>query len=355
VAKGRAIVPGNNKGSGVYTATLIEGDGIGPDVVGAALQVLEAARAPIRWEPMLVGQRAYERTGALLPAGVLASIKRNRIALKGPLTTPVGEGMPSLNVRLRKELDLYACVRPVRSLPGVPALYADVNLTVIRENTEDLYAGIEHEIIPGVVESLKIITKAASLRIARFAFLHVRQAGYRTVTAIHKANIMKLSDGLFLDCCRQTAREFADIQYTEVIVDNACMKLVMHPHAFGVLLTPNLYGDILSDLAAGLGVVPGANIGDESAVFEAVHGSWPEAAAQGIANPTALILTAAMMLRYLGEEERARAVEGAVRCALAEGIHITPDLGGTATTQDFTDAVIRCLGRVGQQPAGAGK
>ncbi len=343
----------------MYTATLIEGDGIGPEVVGAALQVLEAARAPIRWEPMLVGQRAYERTGALLPAGVLASIKRNRIALKGPLTTPVGEGMPSLNVRLRKELDLYACVRPVRSLPGVPALYADVNLTVIRENTEDLYAGIEHEIIPGVVESLKIITKPASMRIARFAFLHARQAGYRTVTAIHKANIMKLSDGLFLECCRQTAREFADIQYTEVIVDNACMKLVMYPHSFGVLLTPNLYGDILSDLAAGLvgglGVVPGANIGDGSAVFEAVHGSWPEAAGRGIANPTALILTAAMMLRYLGEEERAQAVEGAVRCALAEGIHITPDLGGTATTQDFTDAVIRCLGRVGQQPAGAGK
>lgn len=343
------IVPSRNTGSRVYIATLIEGDGIGPEVVGAALQVLEAVDAPIQWERVVIGQRAYEKTGELLPAGVLESIKRNRIALKGPLTTPVGEGMPSLNVRLRKELDLYACVRPVRSLPGVPALYHDVNLTVVRENTEDLYAGIEHEIVPGVVESLKIITRTASLRIARFAFLHARQAGYRTVTAIHKANIMKLSDGLFLDCCRRTAQEFPDIAYNEVIVDNACMRLVMWPQDFGVLLTPNLYGDILSDLTAGLvgglGVVPGANIGDESAVFEAVHGSWPEAAGQGLANPTALILTSAMMLRHMGEVNRAQAVEEAVRCALAENTHLTPDLGGHATTQEFTDAVIRCLGR----------
>jgi isocitrate dehydrogenase (NAD+) len=331
----------------MHRVTLIEGDGIGPEVVAAARRVVEAAGADIQWEPVAVGVAAKESFGEALPPAALESLKRNRVGLKGPVTTPVGTGIPSVNVRLRKELGLYACVRPIRSLPGVPCLYPDIDLTIIRENTEDLYTGIEHEIVPGVVEGLKVITEKASLRIARFAFQYAQQAGYSKVTAVHKANIMKLADGLFLNCCRQAAQEFPHIAFDDKIVDNLSMRLVMQPQEFGVLVAPNLYGDILSDLAAGLvgglGLVPGANIGEDCAVFEAVHGSWPEAAGKGIANPTAMILTAAMLLRHLGEEATAQAVEEAVRAALLEGSCLTQDLGGSATTEEFTEAVINHL------------
>ena len=327
--------------------TLIDGDGIGPEVVAAARQVLDAVGVDIEWEPVTVGERARSAHGESLPVSVLESLRRNQVGLKGPVTTAVGEGIPSINVRLRKELDLYACVRPVRSLPGVRCLYPDVDLTLIRENTEDLYAGIEHEILPGIVESLKLITRNASLRIARFAFQYAERAGYSQVTAIHKANIMKLSDGLFLECCREVAGEFPHIEFNDRIVDSASMRLVMRPQEFGVLVATNLYGDILSDLAAGLvgglGMVPGANIGESCAIFEAVHGSWPEAAGKGVANPTALILSAGMLLRHLGEEQKAESVEKAVVSTLEEGTHLTRDLGGSDGTREFTEAVISHL------------
>ena len=333
----------------MHRVTLIEGDGIGPEVVAAARHVLDAAGAKIEWETVAVGTQADPGPGEGLPPFVLESLRRNQVGLKGPVTTPVGKGIPSINVRLRKALGLYANVRPIRSLPGVPCLYPDVNLTIVRENTEDLYAGIEHEIVPGVVEALKIITRKASLRIARFAFQYARQAGYKSVTAIHKANILKLSDGLFLDCCRQVAQEFPDIVFDDQIVDAASMRLVMRPQEFGVLVAPNLYGDILSDLAAGLvgglGVAPGANIGEDCAIFEAVHGSWPEAAGKGIANPIAMILTGTMLLRHLGEEAVAHRVERAVKTTLAEGKHLTQDLGGSAATAEFTETVVSHLSR----------
>lgn len=331
----------------MHRVTLIKGDGIGPEVVAAALKVLEAAGADIQWEPVTVGIPALEESGDALPPAVLESLRRNRVGLKGPATTPVGRGISSINVRLRKELGLYANVRPIRSLPGLPCLYPDVNLTIVRESTEDLYSGIEREIVPGVVEGLKRITRAASLRIARFAFQYARQTEYKSVTAIHKANIMKLSDGLFLNCCREVAQEFPDIAFDDKIVDNAAMRLVMHPQEFGVLVAPNLYGDILSDLAAGLvgglGVAPGANFGEDCALFEAVHGSWPEAAGRGIANPTAMILTAAMLLRHLGEKAMAQAVEQAVQSALAEGAHLTQDLGGSSSTMELAEDIISHL------------
>ena len=331
----------------MHRVTLIEGDGIGPEVVVAARRVLEAAGADIQWEPVAVGVTAKESLGEALPPAALEFLKRNQVGLKGPVTTPVGSGIPSVNVGLRKELGLYACVRPIRSLPGIPCLYPDIDLTIIRENTEDLYTGIEHEAVPGVVEGLKVITEKASLRIARFAFRYAQEAGYSKVTAVHKANIMKLTDGLFLNYCRQAAQEFPRIAFDEKIVDNLSMRLVMHPQEFGLLAAPNLYGDILSDLAAGLvgglGLVPGANIGEGCAVFEAVHGSWPEAAGKGIANPTAMILTAAMLLRHLGEEATAQVVEEAVKAALREGSCLTRDLGGSATTKEFTEAVINYL------------
>ena len=334
--------------SRVHRVTLIEGDGIGPEVVAAACQVVDAIGINIDWEPVVVGEGARRAEGESLPSSVLESLRRNGAGLKGPVTTAVGEGIPSINVRLRKELDLYACVRPVRSLPGVRCLYPDVNLTIVRENTEDLYAGIEHQILPGIVESLKLITRDASLKIARFAFRYAEQAGYSKVTAIHKANIMKLSDGLFLECCREVAGEFPHVSFDDRIVDSASMRLVTRPQEFDVLVATNLYGDILSDLAAGLvgglGMVPGANIGESCAVFEAVHGSWPEAAGKGVANPTALILSAVMLLRHLGEEQKAESVENAVVATLKEGAHLTRDLGGSAGTREFVEAVIGHLG-----------
>ncbi len=330
-----------------YTVTLIEGDGIGPEVTRAALDVVDAAGVKVEWDRVVVGARAMELHGALLPEETLESIRRNRVALKGPVTTPVGEGFPSLNVAIRQKLDLFACIRPVKSLTGVPSRFPDVDLVVCRENTEDLYAGKEHEIIPGVVVSLKIITEKASTRIAEYAFTHAVMEGRHKITAVHKANIMKLSDGLFLTCCRKVAEKYPSIAYSEMIVDNTCQQLVYNPHQFDVLLTSNLYGDIISDLAAGLvgglGVVPGANIGEKYAVFEAVHGSWPEAAGKNIANPVAMVLTAVMMLRHLEEEEAAKRIEAALFGVLEEGKVLTGDLGGKASTSEFAEAVVSRL------------
>ncbi len=333
--------------SSTYSVTLIEGDGIGPEVTESAVRVLEAAGARISWDRQEIGVAAKERHGVLLPGPVLASIQNNGVALKGPVTTQSAEGYPSLNVTLRKSLDLYACIRPVRTLPGVKSLYEDINLVVVRENTEDLYAGVEHEVVPGIVQSVKVITRAASTRIARFAFEFAETRGRNLVTAVHKANIMKLSDGLFLQCCREVAAEYPNIEYTEMIVDAACQHLVLHPERFNVLVMENLYGDIISDLTAGLvgglGMVPGANFGENCAVFEPTHGSWPEAAGKGIANPTALILSSVMMMRHLGEMETAERIEGALRAAYLDGRSLTPDQGGSASTAEFTDQVIRCL------------
>jgi isocitrate dehydrogenase (NAD+) len=282
-----------------------------------------------------------------VPQNLLDSIKENKIALKGPLTTPIAEGFSSSNVRLRKALDLFANLRPVKSLPNVKTRYEDVDLIVVRENTEDLYSGLEHEVVPGVVESLKIITERASTRIARFAFEFSRREGRKLVTAIHKANIMKMSDGLFLRCFRDVAKDYPEIEAKDLIVDNACMQLVINPHQFDVLLLENLYGDIISDLGAGLvgglGVAPGANIGEEMAVFEAVHGAAPDIAGRGIANPTAMIRTAVMMLQHIGERDASQRVQKALECVLADGKLLTRDLGGNATTLQFTEAIINHL------------
>jgi isocitrate dehydrogenase (NAD+) len=330
-----------------HKITLIPGDGIGPEVAGATVSVLRAAGLQIEWEPFVVGAEALSRFGDPLPQNLIDSIKRTRVALKGPVITPIGTGFVSSNVRLRKALDLYANLRPVKSLKGVKSRYDDVDLIVVRENTEDLYSGLEHEVVPGVVESLKIITDRASRRIARFAFEYAKREGRKKVTAIHKANIMKLSDGLFLNCFRDVAKDYPEVEANDLIVDNACMQLVIDPHQFDVLLLENLYGDIISDLGAGLvgglGVVPGANIGDDIAVFEAVHGSAPSIAGRGIANPTALIQTAVLMLKHINEREAADRIQHALEHVLAEGQVLTRDLGGQATTIEFTEAVIHSL------------
>jgi isocitrate dehydrogenase (NAD+) len=327
--------------------TLIPGDGIGPEVAGATVSVIRAAGVQLEWEPFVVGAEALSRFGDPLPQDLFDSIKRNKVALKGPVMTPIGTGFVSANVRLRKALDLYANLRPIKSLKGVKSRYEDVDLIVVRENTEDLYSGLEHEVVPGVVESLKIITDRASRRIARFAFDFARREGRKTVTAIHKANIMKLSDGLFLNCFREVSKDYPEIEANDLIVDNACMQLVINPNQFDVLLLENLYGDIISDLGAGLvgglGVVPGANIGEDIAVFEAVHGSAPNIAGRGIANPTALIQTAVLMLKHIDEREAADRIQSALEKILAEGERLTRDLGGQATTLEFTEAVIRSL------------
>jgi isocitrate dehydrogenase (NAD+) len=330
-----------------HRITLIPGDGIGPEVTGATVSVLRSAGVEVEWEPFVVGAEALSRFGDPLPQNLIDSIKKNKVALKGPVITPVGTGFVSSNVRLRKALDLYANLRPIKSLKGVKSRYEDVDLIVVRENTEDLYSGLEHEVVPGVVESLKIITDRASRRIARFAFDYARREGRKRVTAIHKANIMKMSDGLFLNCFREVAKEYAEIAADDLIVDNACMQLVVDPNQFDVLLLENLYGDIISDLGAGLvgglGVVPGANIGEEIAVFEAVHGSAPSIAGRGIANPTALIQTAVLMLKHIDEREAADRIQSALERILAEGNVLTRDLGGQATTIEFTEAVIHAL------------
>jgi isocitrate dehydrogenase (NAD+) len=328
-----------------HTITLIPGDGIGPEVTEAVIRVFKAAALDIEWERHEAGVTAFKKYNQSLPASLLESIRRNKVALKGPVTTPIAEGFTSVNVGLRKALELYANLRPVRNLPGVASRFTDVDLVIVRENTEDLYAGLEHEIVPGVVESLKIITEKASTRVSQFAFQHARASGRRLVTAIHKANIMKLSDGLFLESTRKVSREFTDIKYDERIVDAACMQLVMRPEKFDVLLLPNLYGDIVSDLCAGLvgglGVVPGANMGTDCAVFEAVHGSAPDIADKNLANPTALLLSGLMMLDHIGERQRAERIRGALARVLSEGAVRTHDLGGHASTTEFTDAVCR--------------
>jgi isocitrate dehydrogenase (NAD+) len=330
-----------------HTITLIPGDGIGPEVTAAVVRILEVTGVSIAWDRHDAGVVAVEKGGKPLPDALIDSIRRNAVALKGPVSTPIGEGFTSVNVGLRKALDLYANLRPVWNLPGAPAKFSGVDMVIVRENTEDLYAGLEHQIIPGVVESLKIITERASTRIARFAFEHARRHGRKKVTAIHKANIMKLSDGLFLDSVRAVAREFSDIAYDEKIIDAACMHLVMNPTQFDVLVLPNLYGDIVSDLCAGLvgglGVVGAANLGSEIGVFEAVHGSAPDIAGQNMANPTALLLSAILMLQHIDETAAASRIMSALGRVLLDGSIRTRDLGGTASTSEFSDAICRAI------------
>src|ERR671926_305561 len=322
-----------------HTITLIPGDGIGPEVSSAVVRIIEATGVDIQWETKYAGAQALEKFGSTLPDDLLDSIKRNRVALKGPITTPVGKGFTSVNVGLRKALDLYANLRPVRALPNVPARYPELDLVVVRENTEDLYAGLEHVVVPGVVESLKIITEKASTRIARYAFEHARSESRKKVTCVHKANIMKLSDGLFLECFRNVSKDYPEVAAEDKIVDNACMQLVMRPEQFDIMLLENLYGDIVSDLCAGLigglGLVPGANIGELGAVFEAVHGSAPDIAGRGIANPTALLQSGILMLRHLGERDAAARIEQAMLKVFRAGHVRTRDVGGTSSTNEF--------------------
>jgi isocitrate dehydrogenase (NAD+) len=330
-----------------HRITLIPGDGIGPEITDAVLRIIKAAGVDVEWDRHDAGLIAFKRHGTSLPKQLLDSVSRNRVALKGPITTPIAEGFTSVNVGLRKALDLFANVRPVYKLPGVKTRFEGVDLVIVRENTEDLYSGLEHEVIPGVVESLKIITARASDRIAAFAFNYARDNGRPHVTAVHKANIMKLSDGLFLECARNASLNFPDIKYDERIVDAVSMQLVMYPERFNVLVMPNLYGDIISDLCAGLvgglGVVPGANIGVDNAVFEAVHGSAPDIADLGIANPTALLLSAVMMLRHIKEDEAGDRITAALGRVLEKGEVRTKDLGGRSSTREFTDAICEAL------------
>ena len=330
-----------------HRITLIPGDGIGTEITAAVVRIIEAAGVDIHWDSFIAGAEALSRYGDPLPQTVLDSIRQNRVALKGPLTTPVGTGFASVNVRLRKTLDLYANLRPVRTMPGVKTPFGDLDLVVVRENTEDLYSGIEHVVVPGVVESIKIITEKASTRIAKFAFDYAKKESRKKITAVHKANIMKLSDGLFLDCFRTVAAQNPEIIADDKIVDNCCMQLVMRPQQFDMLLLENLYGDIVSDLAAGLvgglGIVPGANIGELGAVFEAVHGSAPDIAGMGIANPTAMLQSGILMLRYLNERDAAELIEKALFYTLAQKEIRTKDLGGTASTMEFTEAVVASM------------
>ena len=332
-----------------HTITLIPGDGIGPEVSRAVKRILAAAGVEIEWEE-IASRAEVERRGIdFMHAGVLESIRKNRVALKGPMETAVGTGTPSINVGLRKVLDLYANLRPVKNLEGVQSRFQNVDIVIVRENTEDLYAGLEHTVVPGVVESLKIITERASTRVARFAFEYARKFGRKKISAVHKANIMKLSDGLFLTSVRKVAVEYPEIEYKEIIVDNACMQMVLNPNQFDVLLLTNLYGDIMSDLAAGLvgglGVVPSGNIGETVAVFEAVHGTAPDIAGKNIANPTALLMSSIMMLRHIDEIEAAKRVEDALFKVYREGKSLTRDVGGTASTTEFTDNLIRTMGK----------
>jgi isocitrate dehydrogenase (NAD+) len=327
-----------------HTITLIPGDGIGPEIISATVRIIEASGVDIEWETHILGAQALEKYGVTLPEAALESIKRNKVALKAPLTTPIGKGFTSVNVGLRKLLDLYANVRPIKALPNIESRYPELDLVVVRENTEDLYAGLEHIVIPGVVESIKIITEKASTRIAKYAFEFARSNNRKKVTAVHKANIMKLSDGLFLECFYNVAKDYPDITAYDKIIDNCCMQLVMRPEQFDVLVLENLYGDIVSDLCAGLigglGLAPGSNIGEAGAVFEAVHGSAPDIAGQGIANPTALLMSGIMMLRHIGETEAASRVEKAMLDVFIDGEVRTKDLGGTAKTADFANAII---------------
>ena len=331
-----------------HTVTLIHGDGIGPELAEATRRVLDASGVAFEWEVVEAGEASIAEYGTPLPEHVLESIRRNRIALKGPITTPVGGGFRSVNVTLRQALGLYANVRPARSIKGLETRYEDVDLVIVRENTEDLYAGIEHMVGPDAAESIKIITRSASERIARYAFEYAVANHRHKVTAVHKANIMKLSDGLFLESCRRVSVDYeGQIEFEDRIVDNMCMQLVQKPDLYDVLVLPNLYGDIVSDLCAGLvgglGVAPGANIGEDGAVFEPVHGSAPKYAGQNRANPTAMILSGVLMLRHLGHPDVADRVEIAVRDVIAEGTVVTHDLGGTAGTSEFAEAIVQRL------------
>ena len=332
-----------------HLITLIPGDGIGPEVADATVRAVEATGAAVEWERTNAGVRALAEHGALIPDDVFASLEVTRVGLKGPTATPIAGGHQSINVALRKKLGLYVNFRPVRMLPGLKTRYHDLplDLAIFRENTEDLYSGLEHEVIPGVVESLKIITENASRRIARACFEYARRENRCKVSAIHKANIMKMSDGLFLKCCREVAAQYPEIQYNELIVDNACMQLVMRPETFDLLVMPNLYGDIISDLTAGLvgglGIVPGANIGDHCAIFEAVHGTAPDIAGKGLANPTALMQSAVLMLAHVGEREAAGRLQDAIHHVYGAGEHLTGDVGGRASTSEFTEAIIRAM------------
>ncbi len=327
--------------------TLIKGDGIGPEISDAVVKILDKANAEINWEVEEAGADVLEKTGEVLPQRVLESIKKNKIALKAPVTTPIGKGFKSVNVTLRKTLDLYACLRPAYNIPNVKTRFSNVDLIIVRENTEDLYAGIEEKIDDDTMHSIKIITRNSSERIARFAFEYAKKNNRKKVSAVSKANICKLTDGLFLECCRKIAQEFPEIEYNEVLVDNLCMQLVQNPEKYDVLVLPNLYGDIVSDLAAGLigglGVAQGANIGKDYAVFEAVHGSAPDIKGKNIANPTALLLSAVMMLKYINKNEVAQKIENALFEVLKEGKTLTPDLGGKSTTTEFTEAIISKL------------
>jgi isocitrate dehydrogenase (NAD+) len=329
-----------------HTIVLIPGDGIGPEVTAAARRVIEATGLSVEWVELPAGATAIDQGfDNVLPERTLAAIRAHRVALKGPVTTPVGRGFKSVNVQLRQRLNLYAAVRPVRSMPGIKTRYDDVDMVIIRENTEGLYSGIEAEVVPGVVTSLKVASEAACMRIARYAFRYATKRRRRKLTVFHKANIMKLTDGLFLKCAKLVAEEeYPNIEYEEVIIDAGCMKLIQDPTKFDVLLMENLYGDLVSDLCAGLvgglGVTPGANIGDEAAVFEAVHGSAPDIAGKGVANPLAVVMSGVMMLNHIHEEQRAERVKAAYNAVLAEGKILTRDLGGTAGTNDFADALI---------------
>jgi isocitrate dehydrogenase (NAD+) len=334
-----------------HTITLIPGDGIGPEVTNAVVRIVEGAGAAtgasFEWESYAVGAEAYERFKEYIPRELYQSIEKNRVALKGPVTTPIGGGFASINVTLRKQFELYANFRPIRNLPGTQTRYPGVDLVIVRENTEDLYVGLEHEVVPGVVESLKIVTEKASTRIARFAFEYARKHSRKKIHAIHKANIMKMSDGLFLRCAREVAKDFPEITYAEHIVDNTCMQLVMNPYQYDMLVLPNLYGDIVSDLCAafvgGLGLVPSANLGEGCAIFEAVHGSAPDIAGQDKANPTALLQSAVLMLHHIDEAAAANKIQAALDKVYAEKISLTRDVGGTAGTQAFANAILAAL------------
>lgn len=332
---------------GPIRATLIPGDGIGPEVTEACVRVLDAAGVSIAWERVEAGGEVVAKYGTPVPEPALQSIRRLGLALKGPITTPVGEGFRSANVTLRQTLDLYASIRPVKSIPGLPSRFENVDLIVVRENTEGLYSGLEHRVAPGVVTSLKVVTERACRRISKYAFQLAERLGRRRVTAVHKANIMKLTDGLFLECARKVARDHPEVAYDEIIIDNCAMQLVRDPSRFDVLLLENLYGDILSDLCAGLvgglGVVPGSNVGDDCAVFEAVHGSAPDLAGKRLANPTAVILSAVELLRHVGETTSAARIEAAIHACLADPASRTGDLGGPLGLDAFTDAVIARL------------
>jgi len=330
-----------------YKITLIPGDGIGPEVTRAAVRILEATGLKFEWETYAAGADAYDKYHEYIPKDLIESIERTHVALKGPITTPIGGGFSSINVQLRKRFELYANFRPIRNLPHIPTRYPDVDLIIVRENTEGLYSGIEHEVVPGVVESLKIMTEKACLRISRFAFNYARKNKRKKIHAIHKANIMKLSDGLFLRCAREVAKEFPEISYAEHIVDNTCMQLVMNPYQYDMLLMENLYGDIISDLCAafvgGLGMVPSANFGEQCAIFEAVHGSAPDIAGKDIANPTAIIRCSLLMLRHLGEFDAALKIRNALEKVYRTREKLTRDVGGKAGTSEFTDSIIEAI------------